>query len=49
MDADTSVTDGEEVEGLFKVLVVIRLEGGGPSFEFCFERHEDGERGVPDA
>lgn len=30
---------GEEVEGLFKVLFVIGLEGSCPSLEFSLERH----------
>ena len=43
-------TDREEVEGLFKVLLIVRLEGCSPGFEFCFKRHGDPEReGVPDA
>ena len=31
---------GEELEGLFKVLFVVCLEGCGPCFELGFERHD---------
>jgi hypothetical protein len=47
MDVDMEVTDREEVESFLKVLLIVSLEGSGPSFEFCFERH--GRAGVPDA
>jgi len=43
-------THREEIKRLLKVLLIVGLEGGSPSFEFSFERHGLPEMGgVPDA
>lgn len=39
LEHDKEPTNREKIERLFKVLIVVGLEGRSPSFEFGFERH----------